>query len=166
MPGSVKPIPEGYHTVTPYLVVHDAAKAIDFYKRAFDAKEIMRMEGPPGKIGHAELHIGDSVVMLADEMPQAVTKAPQTVGGTTCGIFLYVTDVDAVYQKAVGAGGKATMPPADMFWGDRYGQLTDPFGHSWSIATHKEDVAPEEMKRRMQAEMEKRQREQKTKTAG
>jgi len=162
----VKPIPEGYRTATPYLVVHDAAKAIDFYKRAFDAKEIMRMEGPPGKIGHAEIRIGDSIVMLADEMPQMAAKAPQTLGGTTGGIFLYVTDVDAVYQNAIGAGAKAGTPPADMFWGDRFGQLTDPFGHSWSIATHKEDVAREDMKRRVQTEMERRQREQKTRTAG
>jgi PhnB protein len=166
MPGSVKPIPEGYHTATSYLVVHDAAKAIDFYKRAFDAQEVMRMEGPPGKIGHAELRIGDSVIMLADEMPQMVTKAPQTLGGTTGGIFLYVRDVDTAYQKAISAGGKATMPPADMFWGDRYGQLIDPFGHSWSMATHKEDVAPEEMKKRMQAEMQRRMQEQKSRTAG
>ena len=166
MPGSIKPIPEGYHTATPYLVVHDAAKAIDFYKQAFDAKEIMRMEGPPGQIGHAELQIGDSVIMLADEMPQMATKSPQSLGGTTGGIFLYVRDVDTAYQKAITAGGKATMPPADMFWGDRYGQLLDPFGHSWSMATHKEDVAPDEMKQRMQAEMERRQREQKARTAG
>ena len=165
MPGPVKPIPEGYHTATPYLVVHDAARAIDFYKRAFDAKEIMRMEGPPGKIGHAELRIGDSAIMLSDEMPQMVTKSPQSLGGTTGGIFLYVTDVDAAYQKAVSAGSKATMPPADMFWGDRFGQLTDPFGHSWSLATHKEDVAPEEMKRRMQAEVQRRQQQQ-TRSAG
>jgi PhnB protein len=166
MPSSVKPIPEGYHTATPYLTVNDAGKAIDFYKRAFDAKEIMRMEGPPGKIVHAELRIGDSVIMLADEMPQSPTRAPQSVGGTTGGLFLYVNDVDSAYQKAVSAGGKAGMAPADMFWGDRYGQLTDPFGHSWSLATHKEDVAPEEMKKRMQAEMQRRQQESKSRTAG
>lgn len=159
MPGPVKPIPEGYHTATPYLVVHDAAKAIDYYKRAFDAREIMRMEGPPGKIGHAELRIGDSVIMLADEMPQMETKSPKTLGGTSGGIFLYVQDVDATFRKAVSAGAKSTTEPADMFWGDRYGQLTDPFGHLWSVATHKEDVAPEEMQKRMQAEMEKRQQE-------
>ena len=162
----VKPIPEGYHTVTPYLTVHDAAKAIDFYKRAFDAKEIMRMEGPPGKIGHAELRIGDSVVMLSDEMPQSPTRAPQSVGGTTGGLFLYVSDVDTAYQKAVSAGAKGGMPPSDMFWGDRFGQLTDPFGHSWSLATHKEDVAPEEMKKRMKAEAERLQQDHRTRTAG
>ena len=151
MPGTVKPIPEGYHTATPYLVVHDAAKAIDFYKRALDAREIMRMEGPPGKIGHAEIRIGDSVIMLSDDMGQAGTKSPHTLGATTAGIFLYVNDVDASYQKAVSAGARAGNPPSDMFWGDRFGQLTDPFGHSWSIATHKEDVPPDQMKTRMEA---------------
>jgi PhnB protein len=161
----VKPIPEGYHTVTPYLVVHDAAKAIDYYKRAFDAKEIMRMETPQGKIGHAEIRIGDSNIMLADEMGQPKTKSPHALGANTGGVFVYVQDVDAAYQKAVKAGGTADNPPADMFWGDRFGQLTDPFGHSWSLATHKEDVAPEEMKKRMHAEMEKRAKEQKSKTA-
>ena len=166
MPKQVQPIPPGYHSVTPYLVVNNAARAIEFYHRAFGAKEIMRMDGPPGKIGHAELRIGDSVVMLADEMPQAPTRAPQSLGSTTGGLFIYVNDVDTAYQKAVSAGAKAGMPPADMFWGDRYGQLTDPFGHSWSLATHKEDVAPAEMKKRMQAEMERRQREQRAKTAG
>lgn len=164
MPSHVQPIPHGYHAVTPYLVVNDAAKAIEFYKRAFDAKEIHRMEGPPGKIGHAELKIGDSIVMLADEMPQMETKSPHTVGGTTAGLFLYVQDVDTAFQKAVGAGAKVTAPVADMFWGDRYGKLLDPFGHSWSMATHKEDVAPEEMTKRMQAEMANRGG-QKTKTA-
>src|SRR5690348_13702137 len=128
MAGQVKPIPDGFHTVTPYLVVNDAAKAIDFYKRAFDAKERYRMEGPPGKIGHAELQIGDSVIMLGDEMPQMGIKSPNSLGGTTNGIFLYVKDVDAAFEKAVAAGAKSTMPPADMFWGDRYGKLTDPFG--------------------------------------
>ena len=122
------------------------------------------MEGPPGEIGHAELQIGDSIIMLADEMPQMETKSPQTVGGTTTGLFLYVQDVDAAFQKAVAAGAKETMPVADMFWGDRYGKLMDPFGHSWSIATHKEDVAPEEMQKRAQAEMAKRIA-QKTRTA-
>ncbi len=166
MPGQVQPIPQGYHTVSPYLVVNDAAKAIEFYKRAFDAKEKFRMEGPPGKIGHAELQIGDSIVMVADEMPQMDAKAPQSLGGTTASIFLYVKDVDTAFNKAVGAGAKATMPVADMFWGDRYGKLMDPFGHSWSMATHKEDVAPDEMQRRVQAEMAGRQSGQKTRTAG
>ena len=165
MPGQVQPIPQGYHSVTPYLVVDDAAKAIDFYKRAFDAKEKVRMEGPAGKIAHAEIQIGDSMVMLGDEMPQMDTKAPRSLGGTTAGILIYVKDADAAFNKAVSAGAKVTMPLADMFWGDRYGRLMDPFGHSWSLATHKEEVAPEEMKKRMQAEMARRSG-QKTSTAG
>jgi PhnB protein len=152
---SVKPIPEGYHTVTPYLTYSDAAKAIEFYKRAFDAKEVVRMQGPNGKIGHAELRIGDSVVMLADELPGNDARSPQSLGGTTAGLFLYVKDIDAAYHKAVDAGAKATMQPQDMFWGDRFGRLSDPFGHSWAMATHKEDVAPEEMKRRSDAQMAK-----------
>ena len=166
MPSQVQAIPPGYHTVTPYLVVNDAAKAIDFYRRAFGAREKFRMEGPPGKIGHAELQIGDSIIMLADEMPQMDNKSPQTLGGTTSGIFLYVTDVDAAFNQAVAAGAKVDMPVADMFWGDRYGKLTDPFGHSWSMATHKEDVAPEEMKKRIQAQMSQRQKDQNTRNAG
>ena len=165
MPGQVKAIPEGYHTVTPYLVVHNAAQAIDFYKRAFDAKEKFRMEGPPGKIGHAELQIGNSIIMLADEMPQMDSKSPQSLGGTSGGIFLYVEDVDTAFNKAVSAGAKVTMPVADMFWGDRYGKLMDPFGHSWSMATHKEEVTPQEMQKRMQAAMAARQSDQKTRTA-
>ena len=151
----VKPIPTGFHTATPYLVVNDAAAAIDFYKRAFGAQEIMRMNGPHGKIGHAELRIGDSVLMLSDEMPGSGMRSPKSLGGTAAGVFLYVEDVDSAFQKATSAGAKADMPPADMFWGDRFGKLTDPFGHSWSMATHKEDVAPEEMKKRMQEEMKK-----------
>jgi len=151
----VKPIPTGFHTATPYLVVNDAAGAIDFYKRAFGAQEIMRMNGPHGKIGHAELRIGDSVLMLSDEMPGSGMRSPKSLGGTAAGVFLYVEGVDSAFQKATSAGAKADMPPADMFWGDRFGKLTDPFGHSWSMATHKEDVAPEEMKKRMQEEMKK-----------
>ena len=111
------------------------------------------MEGPGGKIGHAEIKIGDSPIMLADEMPGAGNRAPKTLGGTTVGVFLYVNDVDSSYKQAVDAGAKADKPPADMFWGDRFGQLTDPFGHSWSMATHKEDVAPAEMRKRMQQQM-------------
>ena len=143
-------IPEGMHTVTTHLVVRDAAKAIDFYKQAFGAQELMRMKGPDGKIGHAELKIGDSIIFLADEFPQGNVKAPQTLGGTTCSINLYVEDVDSSFDRAVKAGAKSTMPLADMFWGDRYGILTDPFGHSWSIATHQEDVTPEEIGKRAQ----------------
>src|SRR5437016_2624520 len=145
MATAVKPIPEGFHTVTPYLVLHDAARAIEFYKRAFDATERLRMDGPSGKIGHAELKIGDSILMLADEMPGTSNRSPQSLGGSSTGIFLYVKDVDSAFQKAVAAGAKVETPLQDMFWGDRYGKLTDPFGHSWSLATHKEDVAPAEM---------------------
>ena len=154
---AVKAIPAGYHSVTPYLVVHDAAGAIDFYKRAFGAQEIMRMPTPQGKIGHAEIKIGDSMIMLADEMPGSnmSTQSPQSLGGTTGGVMLYLDNVDPVFQQAVSAGAKVEMPLADMFWGDRYGRLIDPFGHSWSLATHKEDVAPEEMGRRMKEEMAK-----------
>ena len=155
MPNQVRPIPEGYHSVTPYLVVNGAAQAIDFYQRAFGAKEIMRMNAPNGKIGHAELRIGDSVIMLSDEMPGGSVRSPQSIGGTTAGVFIYVDRVDTVFKNAVSAGAKVTTPLADMFWGDRYGQLTDPFGHSWSVATHIEDVAPEEMQKRMKAEMAK-----------
>jgi PhnB protein len=166
MAAHVKPIPEGYHTVTTYLAVDNAAKAIDFYKQAFGATERARMDGPAGKIGHAELQIGDSILMLADEMPQSGCRAPKSLGGTTCNIFLYVQDVDAAFKKAVAAGAKVEMPVADMFWGDRYGKLSDPFGHSWSMATHKEDVAPAEMQKRMQAAMTNQGPPQTKKTAG
>jgi PhnB protein len=167
MATKTNPIPPGYHTATPYLTLNDCARAIEFYKRAFHAQEVMRMEGPPGKIAHAEIKIGDSHIMLGDEMPGMGNKAPASLGGTTSGVLLYVNDVDSSFQQAVSAGAKADMPPADMFWGDRYGRLTDPFGHSWAIATHKEDVAPEEMKKRMQQEMARRaQQPQQHRTAG
>jgi PhnB protein len=165
MPTQVKPIPDGYHAATPYLTVRDAAKAIDFYKRAFDATEMYRMEGPEGKVAHAELKIGDSVIMLGDEMPGSETRSPQSLGGTTAGVFLYVKDVDAAFHKATTAGAKATAQPADMFWGDRYGKLMDPFGHAWSLATHKEDVAPAEMKKRTEVHMAKMAEAQRTRTA-
>jgi PhnB protein len=155
MPKQVQPIPPGYHSVTPYLVVNNAARAIEFYQRAFGAKEIMRMDGPPGKIAHAEIKIGDSMIMLSDEMPGGGVRSPQSLGGTTAGTFLYVENVDSVFNQAASAGAKVDMPLADMFWGDRYGKLTDPFGHSWSLATHKEDVAPEEMKKRAKDAMAK-----------
>ena len=144
----VKPVPEGYHSVTPYLVVNDAAEAISFYQRAFGAKEIMRMDGAQGKISHAEIRIGDSIVMLADEMPGGGAKAPLSLGGTSAGIFVYVEDADKTFRQATSAGAEIEMPLADMLWGDRYGKLTDPFGHSWHIATHKEDVSQEEMAKR------------------
>jgi len=159
MATQVKAIPEGYRTVTPYLTVQNAARAVDFYKRAFGAKEVTRMDGPDGKIAHAELKIGDSMIMLGDEMQGSGTKSPQSLGGTTGGIFLYVENVDSVFDQAVTAGAKADQRPADMFWGDRYGKLTDPFGHSWSVATHKENVTPEEMKKRMQEQMAKMQKQ-------
>src|SRR6266851_2739115 len=129
----VQSIPKGYHSVTPYLVVQDAAQAIDFYRRAFGVKEIMRMDGPNGTIVHAELKIGDSIIMLSDEMPGGRTRSPQSLGGSTAGIFLYVENMDSVFNQAVSAGAEADTQPADMFWGDRYGKLTDPFGHSWSV---------------------------------
>ncbi len=151
MSENVKPVPPGYHTVTPYLVVRDAAKSIDFYNRAFGAKEIGRMDGPDGKVAHAELQIGDSRIMLSEEM--MANKSPQSLGGSAVAIFLYVDDVDAVFDQAVAAGAKSDMPPTDMFWGDRYGKLTDPFGHLWALATHIEDVAPEEMGKRAEAAM-------------
>jgi PhnB protein len=151
---ATKPIPEGYHSVTPYLVFDDdAAQAIDYYKKAFGAKERMRMEAPGGKIGHAEIEIGDSLVMLSDAFPQTTTRPPKELGGTSAGVFLYVEDVDAVVQKAVGEGATITMEVADQFWGDRFGSLTDPFGHSWSVATHVEDVPPEEMAKRAKEAM-------------
>ncbi len=148
----VKPIPEGHHSITPYLVVKDAAQAIEFYKRAFGAQEIARMPGPGGRgVMHAELKIGDSRVMLSDEFPGADCRSPQSLSGTTCQLFLYVPDVDSAYQQAISAGATSIMPASDMFWGDRYGKLADPFGHQWGLATHKEDVSPQEMKKRSEA---------------
>lgn len=155
MPTKVQPIPKGYHSVTPYLVVNDAARAIDFYQRAFGAKEIMRMSGPGDKIGHAELKIGDSMIMLSDEIPGTGNKSPRSLGGSPVSIFLYLADVDATFKQAVAAGAKVDAPLANMFWGDRYGKLADPFGHSWSLATHVEDVAPEEMSKRAKEAMAK-----------
>jgi PhnB protein len=148
---SVRPIPEGYHSITPYLVVDGAARAIDFYKEAFGATELMRMPAPGDRIGHAELRIGDSVVMLADEHPEQGHVGPKTVGGTPVGLLLYVEDVDAVFKKAISLGAKETRPLENQFYGDRMGGFTDPFGHNWMIATHVEDVSPEEMERRMKA---------------
>jgi PhnB protein len=150
---ATKPIPEGYHTVTPYLAVDDAAAAIEYYEQAFGAKERVRMHAPGGKIGHAELEIGDSMVMLSDPFPQASTPPPKELGGTSASIFMYVEDVDAVVKRAVEAGATITMEVADQFWGDRFGSVTDPFGHSWSIATHVEDVSPDEMAERAKEAM-------------
>jgi PhnB protein len=150
---ATKPIPEGYHAVTPYLCVDDAAQAIDYYKKAFGANETVRMAGPDGKIAHAELEIGDSRVMLSDAFPQFTTRPPKELGGTSVGIFMYVEDVDAVVKRASDVGGTITMEVADQFWGDRFGALTDPFGHLWTIATHVEDVPPEEMAKRAEEAM-------------
>lgn len=155
MPTKTSAIPKGYHSVTPYLAVNDARGAIDFYKRAFGATEHERMDAPGGKIAHVELKIGDSKIMLSDEMPGSGTRSPKSLGGTTAGIFLYVENVDSVFKQAVSAGAKVDMQLADQFWGDRYGRLTDPYGHSWSLATHIEDVAPQEMKKRMEEAMAK-----------
>jgi PhnB protein len=148
---SVKPIPEGYHNVTPYLFVRRAASAMDFYKSVFGATEIVRMAGSNGKIMHAELRIGDSIVMLADENPPTGVMSPQTIGGFSVGLHLYVENVDAVIQKAVESGAKLLRPIKNQFYGDRSGSLLDPFGHMWSVATHVEDVSPEEMRKRMAA---------------
>jgi PhnB protein len=148
-----KPIPEGYATLTTYLAVDDAAKAIEFYKRAFGAKETVRMPAPDGKIGHAELEIGDSRIMLSDPFPQSSTRPPKELGGASASVFMYAEDVDAVVQKAVDEGATVTMEVADQFWGDRFGVVTDPFGHVWSIATHVEDLTPEEIAERGKAAM-------------
>jgi PhnB protein len=150
---ATKPIPEGYHTVTPYLAVDNAAEAIEYYKKAFGAKERVRMDAPDGKIGHAELEIGDALVMLSDPFPQASTRPPKELGGTSMSVFMYVEDVDATVKQAVDAGATVTSEVEDQFWGDRFGSISDPFGHSWSIATHVEDVPPEEMAERAKAAM-------------
>jgi PhnB protein len=145
---SAKPIPDGYHSVTPYLIVTDAARAIAFYEKAFAAKELFRMAEPGGRVGHAELQIGDSRVMIADEHPEIQARGPQSIGGSPVTIHLYVEDVDATVARAVAAGAQLTRPVADQFYGDRNGGLTDPFGHTWWVATHTEDVSEEEMERR------------------
>jgi PhnB protein len=148
MTRSNKPIPEGFHTVTPSLVVNDAAKAIEFYKKALGAEERMRMALPNGKISHAELRIGDSVIFLSDEMPNMGSKSPQRAGTTTGSLYLYVQDVDSAFKRAVDAGGKSTMPVTDMFWGDRFGAFVDPFGHTWGLSTHTEDLSEQEIESR------------------
>ena len=142
---AVQPIPEGYHTLTPALAVEDAAAAIDFYKQAFGAKERMRMDAPGGKIAHAELEIGDSLIMLSDPFPQSDVKPPNEAGTSTMSIFMYSEDVDAAVKRAVDAGATLKTEPEDMFWGDRFGTVTDPYGHQWSIATHTRDLSPEEI---------------------
>ena len=150
-----KSIPDGYHSVTPYLIIKGAADAIDFYKRAFGAAELMRMPSPNGKIGHAEIKIGDSVIMLADEHPEIGHRGPQSLGGSAVSLMVYVERVDEVFKKAIGMGAKETQSVKDQFYGDRSGTLQDPFGHVWTIATHIEDVPPEEMRRRVEKFMQK-----------
>ena len=149
---TVKPIPDGYHTVTPYIICDGAAAALDYYKKAFGAEEIDRHGGPGGKIMHAEIKIGDSRLMLADEFPEMGAKSPKSLGGTPFGLCVYVNDCDAAFNRAVAAGGKVERPLANQFYGDRSGTLIDPFGHKWTISTHVEDVSPAEMQKRM-AEM-------------
>jgi PhnB protein len=152
---AVKAIPEGYHAVTPYLFCKGAAAAIEYYKKAFGATEIMRHDAPGGQIGHAEIKIGDSVIMLADEFPDMKALSPQTIGGTPVLLMVYVDDVDTVFKRALAAGAKELQPLEVKFYGDRTGTLLDPFGHMWSVSTHVEDVSPEEMARRAEAEAKK-----------
>jgi len=146
----VKPIPDGYHSLTPYLIIDGATEALEFYKKAFGATELFRMEHQ-GKIGHAEMKIGDSPFMLADEQPGMPWKGPKALGGTPVSLMIYVDDVDTIYKQAIGAGGVEVKPVQDQFYGDRSGTLTDPFGHVWTVATHKEDVSPEEIDKRLAA---------------
>jgi len=155
---AVQPVPQGYGTVTPYLVIKGAARAMDWYKQVFDAEEVYRMAGPEGRIMHGEIRIGDSVLMVCDEFPEMEKwRSPETLGATTVALWIYSEDCDAIYSKAVSAGAISEMAPQDMFWGDRSGRFTDPFGHSWTVATHKEDLAPEEMARRQREFMTKMQ---------
>jgi PhnB protein len=151
----VEPIPAEYFGVTPYLAVNDAAAAIEFYKTGFGATELMRLPNPNGKIGHAEVKIGNAIVMLADEAPEADHVSPKTLGGSTVKLHMYVEDVDAFFETAVAAGAKVLIPVADQFYGDRSGRLEDPFGHVWLVSTHVEDVSPEEMQKRMEAYSQK-----------
>jgi PhnB protein len=155
MAKKVKAIPKGYRSVTPYLCVNGAAEAIRFYKKAFGAKEVMRMGAPGGTIGHAELMLGDSKIMLADEFPQMGFRSPRAYGGSAVQIHLYVENVDKVFKRALGAGAKERRPVMDQFYGDRSGQLEDPYGHLWHLATHIEDMSPNEMKRRGREFMKK-----------
>lgn len=155
---AVKPIPDGYHTVTPHLTIRNAAKAIEFYKQAFGAKERGVMHGPDGKVMHAELQIGDSIVMLADEFPEFGALAPESVGNSSSGLHIYVDNVDEAFARALKAGAQTEMPVVDQFWGDRYGKLRDPFGHKWSIATHVKDMSADDMKRSMEDAMAQMQK--------
>jgi PhnB protein len=152
MTAAANAVPQGYHTVTPYLILTGASDAIAFYKKAFDAEEVMRLGGPGGKVGHAEIEIGDSRVMLADEHPEIGALSPRSIGGSPVSIHLYVEDVDRVVQRAVAAGAKLVRPVTDQFYGDRAGGIEDPFGHRWFIATHKEDLTMDEIRRRATAQ--------------
>jgi PhnB protein len=159
----VRAIPEGFHSITPYLTVNNAAAAIDFYKRAFEARETSRLNDPDGKnIINAELKIGDSIVLLSDEFPQESSRSPSSIGGTAVTIHIYTEDVDRVFNQAISAGATVVMPIMDSFWGDRYGQLKDPFGHIWSIATHKKDLSQEEIRKAGQSVMREMMSSQKT----
>ena len=151
MANKVKPIPDGYSGITPYLIIEGAAAAIDYYKKAFGAIETVRMPQPDGRVGHAEIKIGDAMVMLADEFPEMKIVSPTTLGNTSVSLLLYVENADVTFEKAVSLGAQVEKPMADQFYGDRSGTIKDPFGHKWTIATHKEDVTPEEMQRRMAA---------------
>ena len=150
---AVKAIPDGYHSITPYLIVKGADRAIDFYKKVFGAAERMRMDGPNGTVGHAEIEIDGSVIMLADEFPDMGYRSPQSIGATPVSLHLYVKDVDDCFNRAVAAGAKAMRPVQDQFYGDRSGTVEDPFGHVWTISTHKEDLSPEELQKRLEAFM-------------
>jgi PhnB protein len=152
MAGTVKPIPDGYHAITPYLSIRGASDAIEFYKKAFGATEVMRMAQPDGRIGHAELQIGDSKIMLADEHPEMDFRSPRALGGTPVMLHLYVDDVDTVVSRAIASGAKALRPVQDQFYGDRSGSVADPYGHVWHVATHKEDLSPEEIGKRAAAQ--------------
>jgi len=151
---TTKSIPDGYHSVTPYLIIKGAADAIDFYKRAFGATELMRMASPDGKIGHAEIRIGDSPIMLADEHPEMGHRSPQSLGGAGVSLMLYIDRVDEVFNRAVASGAKELQPLKNQFYGDLSGTLQDPFGHTWTVATHVEDVPPDEMRRRAEKFMQ------------
>ena len=147
----VRPVPEGFHAITPYLIVRDATRAIEFYRKAFGAVEVMRLEGPGGTTAHAEIRIADSIIMLGEEMPAMGFRSPQTLGGTPVSLMVYVENCDAFAARAVAAGIRIKRPIQDQFYGDRSGQFEDPFGHVWTVATHKEDVSLDEMQRRMAA---------------
>ncbi len=148
---TIKPVPDGYHSLTPYLIVSDATEAIQFYQQAFNAEEILRLTQPNGKIGHAEIKIGDSPIMLADDCPGLDVRSPQTLGGTAVNLCLYVEAVDVVFEQAIASGAKELRAVADQFYGDRAGTLQDPYGHIWTLLTHKEDISPEELRNRFEA---------------